>query len=67
MQDPTFPWLTTLIVVPLVGAAVVWALPSSLQRHARRVALVTSLAVLALAVPATVAFDLESTLFTGES
>ncbi|HEY3436795.1 MAG TPA: NADH-quinone oxidoreductase subunit M [Actinotalea sp.] len=58
MQDPTFPWLTTLIVVPLIGALVVWALPSSLHRHARVVALATSLVVLALAVPATLAFDL---------
>ena len=57
MQDQTFPWLTTLIVVPLVGAAVVWALPSAARRHARHVAVAVSLVVLALAVVATLSFD----------
>ena len=57
MQDQTFPWLTTLIVVPLVGAAVVWALPSAARRHARHVAVAVSLVVLALAAVATLSFD----------
>ena len=34
-----FPWLTALIVLPLVGAAVVWALPGAARRRAREVAL----------------------------
>ncbi|WP_188037491.1 NADH-quinone oxidoreductase subunit M [Actinotalea sp. JY-7885] len=53
----TFPWLTTLIVVPLLGAAVVWLLPSGARKHARPVALAVSLVVLVLAVLATLQFD----------
>src|SRR5665648_863027 len=40
MNDTTFPWLTTLVVLPLVGAAAVWLLPGPtggrrrLPRHA---------------------------------
>ena len=57
MQDQTFPWLTTLIVVPLVGAAIVWALPAAARRHARHVGVAVSLVVLVLAVVATLVFD----------
>ncbi|MCL3863209.1 NADH-quinone oxidoreductase subunit M [Actinotalea sp. K2] len=57
MQDQTFPWLTTLIVVPLLGAALLWALPESVRRHSRHVAVGVSLVVLALGVVATLAFD----------
>ncbi|KGM11840.1 NADH-quinone oxidoreductase subunit M [Cellulomonas bogoriensis] len=60
MQDQTFPWLTTLIVVPLVGAAVLWALPSALRRFARPVAVAFSLVVLALAAVATSTFDVST-------
>ncbi|NTW39293.1 MAG: NADH-quinone oxidoreductase subunit M [Cellulomonadaceae bacterium] len=52
-----FPWLTTLIVVPLLGAAVVWALPATVRRHARPVAVGFSLLVLALGVVAALSFD----------
>ncbi len=52
-----FPWLTTLIVVPLLGAAVVWALPGAARRHARLVAVAASLLVLLLAVLAALAFE----------
>ena len=52
-----FPWLTTLIVVPLLGAAVVWALPGATRRFARHVAVGVSLLVLVLAVLATLSFD----------
>lgn len=52
-----FPWLTALIVLPLVGAAVVWALPSSLRTHVRLVALGFALAELVLGVGALLAFD----------
>ena len=53
----TFPWLTTLIVVPLVGAAVLWALPRSAHRFARPVAVGVSLLVLVLGVLAALGFD----------
>lgn len=52
-----FPWLTALIVVPLVGAAVVWALPSRARRRAREVALAFSLVELGLFVAAFTQFD----------
>ena len=53
----TFPWLTALVVVPLLGAAVVWALPAGARRHARAVTLAVSLLVLALGVAAALQFD----------
>lgn len=57
MLDQTFPWLTTLIVVPLLGAAVVWALPGAARRHARSVAVAVSLLVLVLGALAALQFD----------
>lgn len=57
MTDPTFPWLTTLIVWPLLGAVVVWALPASARRWARHVAVAFSLVEVLLAALAVVAFD----------
>lgn len=56
-MQTTFPWLTTLVVVPLLGAALVWALPGSARRHARTVAVAVSLVVLALGVVAALGFD----------
>ncbi|MBX9243245.1 NADH-quinone oxidoreductase subunit M [Actinotalea ferrariae] len=53
----TFPWLTTLIVVPLLGAVVLWALPRGARRHARPIAFAVSLLVLAGAVAAALQFD----------
>jgi NADH-quinone oxidoreductase subunit M len=58
MTDSTFPWLTTLVVVPLVGAAVVWLLPPAARRWSRHVALGFSLLVLVVAVLALGVFDL---------
>ena len=52
-----FPWLTTMIVVPLLGAAVVWALPGAARRFARPVAVGVSLLVLLLGVLSAFAFD----------
>ena len=42
-----FPWLTTLAAVPLVGAAVVAALPAGRDLLAKQVALAFSLVPLA--------------------
>ncbi|NMR18811.1 NADH-quinone oxidoreductase subunit M [Cellulomonas fimi] len=57
MLSADFPWLTTLIVVPLVGAAIVWALPSSARRWVRHVAVGVALLELLLAVAAASTFD----------
>ncbi|MBB2894748.1 NADH-quinone oxidoreductase subunit M [Flexivirga oryzae] len=51
-----FPWLTTLGVIPLVGAAVVWALPKGSARNSRVVALVFSLLTLVVGVIAATQF-----------
>ncbi len=52
----SFPWLTTLLVVPLVGAAVIWLLPSGLAARAKEVALGFSLVTLVLTVLAALQF-----------
>jgi NADH-quinone oxidoreductase subunit M len=52
-----FPWLTALIVLPLVGGAVLWLLPAGARRHTRTVALAFTLAELVLGVAALSAFD----------
>ncbi|WP_024286892.1 NADH-quinone oxidoreductase subunit M [Cellulomonas sp. KRMCY2] len=57
MLDQTFPWLTTMIVVPLVGAGIVWALPRSAHRFARPIAVGVSLLVLLLGILAALDFD----------
>jgi NADH-quinone oxidoreductase subunit M len=51
------PLLTVLIVLPLVGAAAVWALPGRLRPRARAVAVAVSLLEVAVAVAAVAAFD----------
>ncbi len=53
----SFPVLTLMMVVPLVGAAVVWLLPSGSSRQARPVALATSLVTLVLALVAWSRFE----------
>lgn len=53
----SFPWLTALVVVPAVGAAVLWALPRSARKHVRTVALAFALVGVALLVGAFTAFD----------
>lgn len=51
-----FPWLTLLIVLPLLGSLALW-LPSPLRGRAREVALVFALAEVAVAVIAAAGFD----------
>ncbi|MGE5762725.1 MAG: NADH-quinone oxidoreductase subunit M [Mycobacterium leprae] len=52
-----FPWLSVLVLVPLVGAVAVWVLPARAARAAKSLALAVSLAVLALTVAAALQFD----------
>ena len=53
----SFPWLTVLWAVPMVGAAVVILLPASLRAASKWLALVISLVVLAITVLLAVNFD----------
>lgn len=55
--ETSFPWLTVLAVVPLVGAAILWALPRGARRLARPIALGFSLVEVGLLVGAFFAFD----------
>lgn len=59
-MSSSFPWLTALIVLPLVGAAVLWALPAAARPRARSLALGFTVAELALAVAALTAFDVNA-------
>ncbi|SCX46676.1 NADH dehydrogenase subunit M [Klenkia marina] len=52
-----FPWLLAMVVLPAVGGAAVAALPKGRDAVAKQATLGVSLAVLVLAVLATVAFD----------
>jgi NADH-quinone oxidoreductase subunit M len=52
-----FPFLLVMIALPLVGAAVVAALPKGRDEQAKQVALGVSIVVLVLALLATIAFD----------
>ena len=52
-----FPWLTALIVLPVIGAAALWALPAASRRLVRPIALGVSLAVLVLAAAMALQFD----------
>lgn len=56
-----FPWLTTLGVVPLVGSVIVALLPKARPALAKQVALVFSLATLALLIAMALQFDGSST------
>ena len=53
-MSSSFPWLTALIVLPLLGAAALWVVPAG---RARAVALGVSLLELLLGVAALTAFD----------
>ena len=53
----SFPWLTVLWAVPMVGAAVVILLPASQRALAKWLALVISIAVLAITVLLAVRFE----------
>ncbi|WP_227982187.1 NADH-quinone oxidoreductase subunit M [Nocardia spumae] len=52
-----FPWLTTLWVLPLVGAVVVLAVPAAQRTLARVTGLVFALATLAIGIVVAVRFD----------
>jgi len=56
MLSAGLPWLTMLIVAPLVGAAIVWLMPASARPRARQLALGVSLVELALAIGAASTF-----------
>jgi len=56
-MDTTFPWLTVLGLIPLVGTAVLLALPRRKEQLQKVVALVTSLVVLVVTILACAAFD----------
>lgn len=58
--EATFPWLTAMILVAVVGAIVVWALPRSARSRVRQVALGFSLVNVGLLVGAIVNFDTSS-------
>lgn len=51
------PWLTALVVLPLLGAAALWLLPAGARARARTVALGVALAEVLLTVGAFTAFD----------
>jgi NADH-quinone oxidoreductase subunit M len=53
----SFPWLTTIGLLPLVGAAVVWLLPKNNVRNVRLVALGFSLATLVVTLLLALGFD----------
>ena len=57
MLSAGFPWLTVLIVLPLVGAAVVWSLPASARAWSRHIAIGVSLVELVLAAVVALSFD----------
>lgn len=56
----TFPWLTTIAVVPLVGAAIVAAVPKGREVLAKQIALVVSLLVLVLTIAMATQYDTSS-------
>ena len=55
-----FPWLTAMLLVPLVGALVIAAMPSALAHRAKHLALGFALVTLGLGVGAALAFDRNS-------
>jgi len=56
-MSPDFPWLTTLIAWPVLGALLLWFAPKALRPRARVLALAVALVELVLAVGALTAFD----------
>ncbi|GIG30108.1 NADH-quinone oxidoreductase subunit M [Cellulomonas marina] len=53
----SFPWLTALVVLPVLGAVLLWVLPAGARSRARELALVVALGEVALGVGALAAFD----------
>ena len=60
MADPTFPWLSVAAAVPAVGALAVAAVPRGREEAAKRLAVLTSLVVLALVIAVGLQFDRHS-------
>ncbi|AEE45082.1 NADH-quinone oxidoreductase subunit M [Cellulomonas fimi] len=56
-MSTSFPWLTALVVLPVLGAVALWALPAGWRGRTRAVALGFALAELLLGVGALLAFD----------
>lgn len=56
-MSPDFPWLTTLVAWPVLGALLLWFAPRALRPRARALALGIALVELVLAVLAFTAFD----------
>lgn len=56
-MSTSFPWLTALVVLPVLGAVALWALPAGWRGRTRTVALGFAIAELVLAVGALLAFD----------
>lgn len=57
----TFPWLTALLVVPLVGSVVVALLPRARENAAKQIALLFSLVTLGLTIAMSLQFNGSST------
>jgi len=57
----SFPWLTTLLVLPLVGALIVMLLPSASEKLAKQLALAVSVVTLVLLIVVSLKFDANST------
>lgn len=53
----SFPWLTTIGLLPLVGAVVIAALPAGLRRLSRQIALAVSLLTLVAVIAMAYTFD----------
>lgn len=53
----TFPWLTTLWAVPVIGAVVALVIPRSRQQWSKAVALIASLLTLAVSIAMAVRFE----------
>lgn len=56
-MSPDFPWLTTLIAWPVLGALLLWFVPKALRPRARVLALGIALVELVVVVLAISAFD----------
>ncbi|MBT0994250.1 NADH-quinone oxidoreductase subunit M [Cellulomonas sp. DKR-3] len=56
-MSPDFPWLTTLVAWPVLGALLLWFAPRALRPRARALALGIALVELVVAVLAFTAFD----------
>ena len=53
-------WLTLLMFLPLVGAAVVSVLPKANEKAAKQAAFITTIAVLLVTIAMTLSFEREN-------